>query len=79
MAVLWAVAFGILIGVLWGQVRKPDCLFTKLYHVANIAGSIPQTIVRIRFSYILRPWERWKRPKRNYRAGDTCLKCNEKP
>lgn len=49
---LWEVLVGILIGVLWGYVRKLDFLFTELY---NIVDNIPQTIVLILFSYILRP------------------------
>lgn len=49
---LWEVLVGILIGVLWGYVRKLDFIFTELY---NIVDNIPQTIVLILFSYILRP------------------------
>ena len=49
---LWEVVFGILIGVLWGYVRKLDFFFTELY---NIIDNIPQTIVLILFSYIMRP------------------------
>lgn len=43
---------GILIGVMWGYVRKLDFLFTELY---NIFDNIPQTLVLILISYILRP------------------------
>lgn len=43
---------GILMGVLWGYVRKLDRLFTEIY---NVLDNIPQTIVLILFSYILRP------------------------
>lgn len=49
---LWEVVFGIFIGVLWGYVRKLDFFFTELY---NIVDNIPQTIVLILFSYIMRP------------------------
>ena len=49
---MWEVAFGILIGVLWGYVRKLDFFFTELY---NVVDNIPQTIVLILFSYIMRP------------------------
>ena len=43
---------GILMGVLWGYVRKLDFLFTELY---NILDNIPQTLLLILISYILRP------------------------
>lgn len=43
---------GILIGVLWGYVRKLDFLFTEIY---NVLDNIPSTIVLILISYILKP------------------------
>jgi len=43
---------GILMGVLWGYVRKLDFLFTELY---NVLDNIPQTLVLILFSYIMNP------------------------
>lgn len=43
---------GILVGVLWGYVRKLDFLFTELY---NVFDNVPQTLVLIIISYILRP------------------------
>ena len=43
---------GILMGVLWGYVRKLDFLFTELY---NVFDNIPQTLVLILFSYIMNP------------------------
>jgi len=43
---------GISIGVLWGYVRKLDFFFTELY---NIFDNIPQTLMLILISYILRP------------------------
>jgi ABC-type dipeptide/oligopeptide/nickel transport systems, permease components len=43
---------GILIGVLWGYVRKLDFLFTELY---NVLDNIPNTVVLILVSFILRP------------------------
>lgn len=43
---------GILIGVLWGYVRKLDFLFTELY---NVFDNVPQTLLLIIISYILRP------------------------
>ena len=43
---------GILMGVLWGYVRKLDFLFTELY---NVFDNIPQTLLVIIISYVLRP------------------------
>jgi oligopeptide transport system permease protein len=43
---------GIIVGVLWGYVRKLDFLLTELY---NVLDNIPTTIVLILVSYILRP------------------------
>lgn len=43
---------GVLVGVLWGYVRKLDFLFTELY---NVFDNVPQTLVVIIISYILRP------------------------
>lgn len=43
---------GITVGVLWGYVRKLDFFFTELY---NIFDNIPQTLILILISYILRP------------------------
>lgn len=43
---------GILVGVLWGYVRKLDFLFTELY---NVLDNIPQTLLLILISYVLRP------------------------
>lgn len=43
---------GILMGVLWGYVRKLDFLFTELY---NVFDNVPQTLIVIIISYILRP------------------------
>ena len=43
---------GILIGVLWGYVRKLDRLLTEVY---NVVDNIPTTIVLILIAYILRP------------------------
>ena len=44
--------FGTTVGVLWGYVRKLDLAFTELY---NIFDNVPQTLVLILISYILRP------------------------
>ena len=43
---------GILIGLLWGYVRKLDFFLTELYNVIN---NIPSTIILILASYIMRP------------------------
>lgn len=43
---------GILMGVLWGYVRKLDFLFTEVY---NIFDNVPQTLIVMIISYILRP------------------------
>ncbi len=43
---------GILIGVLWGYVRKLDFFFTELY---NVLDNIPQTLLLILISYVLSP------------------------
>ena len=43
---------GILVGVLWGYVRKLDFFFTELY---NILDNIPQTLLLILISYVLKP------------------------
>lgn len=46
------IVLGVLIGVLWGYLRKLDFLFTEIY---NIIDNVPQTIILILISYILRP------------------------
>ncbi len=43
---------GILMGVLWGYVRKLDFFFTELY---NIFDNVPQTLIVMIISYVLRP------------------------
>ncbi len=43
---------GILVGILWGYVRKLDFLFTELY---NVFDNVPQTLLAIIISYVLRP------------------------
>jgi oligopeptide transport system permease protein len=53
LAVACVEAFlGVIIGVLWGYVRKLDFVFTELY---NIFDNIPRTLVLILLSYVLRP------------------------
>lgn len=51
VAVFEAV-FGTIVGILWGYCRKLDWFFTEMY---NIFDNIPQTLVLILFSYIMRP------------------------
>ena len=51
VAVIEAVV-GITMGVLWGYVRKLDFFFTELY---NVIDNIPQTIILILLSMILKP------------------------
>lgn len=43
---------GILVGVLWGYVRKLDFFFTELY---NVLDNIPQTLLLILISYVMNP------------------------
>ena len=43
---------GIMIGVLWGYVRKLDRLLTEVY---NVIDNIPNTIILILISYIMKP------------------------
>lgn len=45
-------AVGITVGVLWGYVRKLDWIFTEIY---NVIDNIPNTIILILISYILKP------------------------
>ena len=51
VAVVEAVV-GILVGVLWGYVRKLDFFFTELY---NVLDNIPQTLLLILISYVMNP------------------------
>lgn len=51
VAVAEALA-GVLIGVLWGYVRRLDFLFTELY---NVFDNIPQTLILILISYVFHP------------------------
>jgi len=43
---------GIILGVIWGYIRSVDKVFTEFY---NIMSNIPQTLILILASYILRP------------------------
>ncbi len=53
MAVAFAEALiGITVGVLWGYIRALDFVFTEIY---NILDNIPNTIILILISYIMKP------------------------
>ncbi len=43
---------GIIIGALWGYVRKLDAIITEIYNVIN---NIPRTIILVLFAYIMKP------------------------
>lgn len=49
---LWDAFMGIVIGSLWGYVRKLDAVFTEVY---NVVHNIPSSIILILVSYLLRP------------------------
>lgn len=49
---LFEVVIGIIVGTLWGYVKKLDRIITEIYNVWN---NIPTTVVLILLTYILRP------------------------
>lgn len=49
---LWEAIIGIIIGALWGYVRKLDWIITEIYNVLN---NIPTTIILVLLTYIMRP------------------------
>ena len=49
---LWDAFMGILIGSLWGYVRKLDSIITEIY---NVIHNIPSSIILILASYLLKP------------------------
>lgn len=49
---LWDAFMGIIIGSLWGYVRKLDTVITEVY---NVIHNIPSSIILILASYLLRP------------------------
>ena len=49
---LWDAFMGILIGSLWGYVRKLDPIITEVY---NVIHNIPSSIILILASYLLKP------------------------
>ena len=48
----WDALFGVIVGSLWGYVRRLDSLITGFY---NVVANIPNTIIMILVAYILRP------------------------
>lgn len=49
---LWDAFMGILVGSVWGYVRKLDGIITEIY---NVIHNIPSSIILILVSYVLRP------------------------
>lgn len=49
---LWEAIIGIIIGALWGYVRKLDRMITEIY---NVIDNIPTTIILVLLTYIMRP------------------------
>lgn len=49
---LWEAIIGIIVGALWGYVRKLDRIITEIYNVLN---NIPTTIVLVLLTYIMKP------------------------
>lgn len=49
---LWDAFMGIIVGSVWGYVRKMDAIITEIY---NVIHNIPSSIILILVSYVLRP------------------------
>lgn len=49
---VWEAIIGIVIGALWGYVRSLDRIITEIY---NVLDNIPNTIILVLLTYILRP------------------------
>lgn len=49
---VWEAIIGIIIGALWGYVRSLDRIITEVY---NVLDNIPNTIILVLLTYILRP------------------------
>ena len=49
---LWDAFMGIVVGSVWGYVRKMDAVITEVY---NVIHNIPSSIILILVSYVLRP------------------------
>lgn len=52
LAGIWQCTIGIIVGCIWGYVRKLDGVITHIY---NVLDNIPTTIIMILLAYILRP------------------------
>lgn len=52
MVAFFEALIGITVGVLWGYVRKLDRILTEVY---NVVDNIPNTIILILISYIMKP------------------------
>jgi len=48
----WNITIGIIVGAIWGYVRRLDRLITEIY---NVLDNIPTTIVMTLMAYMLRP------------------------
>lgn len=49
---IWEAILGIIIGALWGYVRKLDVIITEIY---NVLDNVPTTIILVLLTYIMRP------------------------
>lgn len=49
---LCELVLGIIIGAIWGYIRKVDAIITEIY---NVITNIPTTIILILFAYIMKP------------------------
>ncbi len=49
---IWEAVVGIVVGALWGYVRRLDRAITEIYNVIN---NIPTTIILVLLTYIMRP------------------------
>lgn len=49
---VWDAIIGIIVGALWGYVRKLDRIITEIYNVIN---NIPTTIILVLLTYIMKP------------------------
>lgn len=52
LAGIWQCVIGIVIGCVWGYVRKLDAIITQIY---NVLDNIPTTIIMVLLAYILHP------------------------
>lgn len=52
LAGIWKAVIGIVVGCLWGYVRKLDVIITEIY---NVLDNIPTTIIMVLLAYIMHP------------------------